>query len=108
MFKAILATMFLATIISFTVCFIDKVSADDGGMYYSGGEAMQFTTGSMSIPYVKNGTADMHYDRNTGSCEWFAFDATGSYHYYYILDAIVTYELTWFDGGTKVVSCSAR
>jgi len=104
MFKAILATIFLAIIVSFTVGFIDKVSANTEADWAIHHDVYQPTVNLVNLDGYQIeywvGECVLRLGRSfTGSADTLTIR---------VADAIPTYELVWGDAEFTIVECETR
>ncbi len=101
MFKAILVS--LASLTALVGVAVTSASDDD------------FTVGtildapmSYTVAYVPSPRDILSYNPDTDICQYWSESLLGDWYYGYIENPLVTYELTFWSGGTRVVGCTSR
>ena len=103
MLKVILGVLSFAVIVFFASQ--SFASANDD---FTTGTIITHDSISYSIPYIPFPSDSLSYNPHIDVCEYWSVSPLGDWYYGYIENPLVTYELTFWSSGTRVVECSTR
>lgn len=105
-FKTTVKSGLVALAILIAMLSIRIASADDSD--FTIGTIIPTPTHSFHVPYTAERTEVLTFTHNPDVCEYWAVTPLGDWYYGYIVDPIVTYELTFWTNETVVVDCTSR